>query len=98
MWGTALLQSWCSAQATIALSSAQAELYAMTKCAQQAMAITSLGADLCIKFNVITYSDATAALAIVYRSGLRGKTRHVKVNYLWLQGAVQRQELNIRKV
>ena len=26
------------------------------------------------------------------------KTRHVKVQYLWIQGAIQRQELSIRKV
>ena len=44
------------------------------------------------------YSDSNAALGIAYRRGLGGKTRHVKVQYLWLQGAVADKDLYIRQV
>ena len=40
----------------------------------------------------------TAALGIAYKRGLGGKTRHVKVQYLWIQDAVENKELEIGKV
>ena len=98
MWGNSLLKSWSTTQSTVALSSAEAELYALSKCAQQALSMTSLAADFKICVAPIIYSDASAALGIVLRSGLGGKTRHVQVQYLWIQGAVQREELRVRKV
>jgi hypothetical protein len=98
MWGRSLLKSWSTTQSTVALSSAEAELYALSKCAQQALSLTSLAADFKVRLSPVIHSDASAALAIVYRTGLGGKTRHVRVQYLWIQGAVQREELNVRKV
>ena len=38
-------------------------------------------------------SDASAALGIAHRRGRGGKTRHVKVRYLWIQDAVENKEL-----
>ena len=35
---------------------------------------------------------------IARRSGLGGKTRHVKVQYLCIQGAIQRQDLHITNI
>jgi hypothetical protein len=82
MWGTSLLTSWTSTQATVALSSAEAVLYAMSKCVQQALSIVSLAGDFRIHLSPTIFSDASAALGIAYRSGLGGKTRHGKVQYL----------------
>jgi hypothetical protein len=98
MWGTTLLKSWSVTQSTVAVSSAEAELYALSKCAQQALCLASLAGDFNMKFDPVVRSDASAALGIVYRSGLGGKTRHVKVQYLWIQGAVQRGDLAVAKV
>ena len=98
MWGTSMLKSWSSTQNTIALSSAEAELYAMSKCAQQCLSISSLAADFDVILRPIIYSDATAAIGIAYRSGLGGKTRHVRVQYLWIQGSLQRKDLELEKV
>ena len=98
MWGSSMLKSWSSTQATIALSSAEAELYAMSKCSQQALSIVSIAKDMFIDLRPTIYSDSTAALGIAYRRGLGGKTRHVKVQYLWMQGAVANKELGVTKV
>ena len=46
----------------------------------------------------VVHSDAAAALGIAYRRGLGGKTRHVKVQYLWIQDAVENKEPEIGKV
>ena len=44
------------------------------------------------------HTDASAALSIAYRSGAGGRTRHVKVQYLWVQGTVSRKDLRVAKV
>ena len=91
-------KSWSSAQTTIALSSAEAELYAMSRCAQHALSLVSVASDLNIELHPTIHTDASAALSIAYRSGAGGRTRHVKVQYLWVQGAVSRKDLRVAKV
>jgi hypothetical protein len=98
LWGSSLLKSWSTTQATVALSVAEAELYALSKCAQQLMAMRSTAADFQMELGITAYSDSSAALGIAYRSGLGGRTRHVRVQYLWIQGAVSRNDLRVRKV
>ena len=98
MWGSSLLKSWSTTQATVALSVAEAELYALSKCAQQLMAVKSTAADFQMDLDITAHSDSSAALGIAYRSGLGGRTRHVKVQYLWIQGAVSQKDLQLRKV
>ena len=97
-WSGSTLKSGSSTQTTIALSSAEAELYAMSKCAQQSESLISIAWDFGIELSAVVHSDAFAALGIAYRRGLRGKTRHVKVQYLWIQDAVEKKELEIEKV
>ena len=98
MWGSALLKSWSTTQTTIATSSAEAELYAMCKCSQQMLGMVSFAADLNITLKVKVFSDASAALGIAHRSGLGGKSRHIKVQYLWVQQVVAERALEIGKV
>ena len=93
-----MLKSWSSTQITIALSSAEAELYAMSKCAQQAVSLASIAQDFGMDLQAHIFSDSTAALGIAYRRGLGGKTRHVRVQYLWLQEMVSDKRLSIDKV
>ena len=96
-WGDSTLKSWSSTQSTIAMSSGEAELYAMSKCAQQVVSIMSLAADFDIILKGKVHSDSTAALGIAYRRGLGGKTRHVRIQYLWIQEAVANREISLCK-
>ena len=97
-WRGSTLKSWSSTQTTTALSSAEAELYAMSKCAQLTASLISIARDSEIELSAVVHSDASAALGIAYRRGLGGKTRHVKVQFLWIQDAVENKELEIEKV
>ena len=97
MWVGHLLKSCSSTQQTIALSSGEAELYALAKAATQTECILSMLSDFGFKLNGKVYSDSTAAIGIVYRSGL-GKTRHIRVQYLWLQQEIEHGRLCIDKV
>ena len=46
---------------------------------------------------VTLYSDSTAAGGMMHRAGL-GKLRHLETGYLWLQSAVAKKRLQVRKI
>ena len=96
-FGAHTLKSWSSTQATVALSSAEAELYALTKGAAQALGFITLMADMGVKVRATVHTDASAAIGIARRAGL-GKLRHLNVRYLWLQHELQSPELTLHKV
>ena len=70
MWGRHCFKSCSSTQATIALSNAEAKLYAFTKGAAQALGMMTLMADFCLNLNATVHTDASAAVGIVRRTGL----------------------------
>ena len=63
----------------------------MSRCAQHALSPESVASDLNIELYPTIRTDAPAALSIAYRSGAGGKTRHVKVQYLWVQCRFQKR-------
>lgn len=91
------LKTWASTQATVAMSSAEAELYAFTKGAAMTLGIIAMCADLGLELGAKVHSDASATLSIVQRQGL-GKLRHVNVQYLWVQERVRNGDLDVAKV
>ena len=97
MFGNSVVKTWASTQQTVAVSSGEVELYAMTKAATQCVGVIQLLGDFGIKSSGIIFSDSTAAIGIVCREGL-GRTRHIRVQYLWLQGKVRDNELKVSKV
>ena len=68
--GQHCLKSWSSTQATVALSSADAELYALTKGAAQALGMLSLLVDIGVELSGTVHTDASAAIGILRRKGL----------------------------
>jgi hypothetical protein len=81
----------------VALSSAEAELYALTKGAANVLGMISLAADFGMLLHGRVHSDASAALGVVNRTGV-GKLRHIRVQFLWIQDQVRLGELVVRKV
>ena len=70
----------------IALSSAEAELYAILKGVSEALGYMSMSADWGRRLSCEAKADGSAALGIIARRGL-GKLRHIDTTYLWLQQA-----------
>ena len=97
LWGKHCLKTWSSTQATVALSSAEAELYALTKGASQGLGMMALLSDFGFTASVTVHTDASAAIGIVRRAGL-GKLRHLNVRYLWVQDQVKNARLWLEKV
>jgi len=94
-WHT--IRSWSSTQATVAMSSAEAELFSLTKGASTTFGLMSVAQDLGMSLGARVHSDASAALAIAQRQGL-GRLRHLRVQYLWVQERIRRKDLSVHKV
>ena len=86
MLGAHTVKTWSTNQAVLALSSGEAEYYAIVEAASVALGIRSLAADMGIKFEspIAIKSDASAAIGISSRLGI-GKVRHIEVKQLWVQ-------------
>ena len=84
-------------QKTIAFSSAEAELCAMTACSSELLGMQACAQDLGISMSVAIYSDASAALGIVQRRGI-GRVRHIRTQSLWLQEAHAQRRIAFEKV
>ncbi len=95
--GWHVVKTWSSTQATVALSSGEAELYSLVKGAAQTLGLISLARDFGIQLEGRVHTDASAALGIVSRQGL-GKVRHLRVQYLWIQERVRKGDLAMKKV
>jgi len=91
------VKSWSNRQTAPALSSGEAEYYAVVKAAAEALGMQSLAADLGWAVDVRIMVDSSAAKAMASRAGL-GRVRHMEVRHLWVQDAVARRRIVIKKV
>ena len=95
--GCHLLRTWSKTQSTIALSSAESELFGGVKTACETLGMSSLLKDLRQVVKLRMHMDASAALGIAQRKGV-GKVRHLATGTLWLQENELRKILEIGKV
>ena len=84
-------------QATRALSTAEAEYYAVVTGAAEGLGMQSMMADLGVTTQVRVWTDYNAAKTIASRRG-RGKTRHVELRYLWLQEMTKSGRVKMRRI
>ena len=91
--GSHIICHWARTQQLIALSSAEAELNASVKAAQEGLGIAHLEEELGRKLVVQLYGDSSANHGIIARQG-SGKVKHLSVRQLWLQ---QQSELGACK-
>jgi len=95
--GNHLIKHWSTTQATVALSSAEAELTGISKGAAQGLGLQTIAADLGITLNLCVHTDATAAIGICRRRGL-GKVRHLATADLWMQDRIRKGDFKLVKV
>ena len=91
------VKTWATTQATVALSSAEAEYYGLVKGSCQLLGMLALLNDFGIKCNGRVFIDSSAALGIAKRTGL-GKTRHIAVHLLWVQERLRNKDFELLKV
>ena len=82
--GQHLVMSWSRTQQVVSLSSAEAELHGLTKCASEGLAAANMSMELYSSLPLRILTDSSAARGIVLRSGV-GKVKHLEVKSLWIQ-------------
>ena len=95
--GTHAVKSWSSTQASVALSSGEAEFNGVVRGAGVGLGYQSLLRDLGVSVGLRVWTDSSAAIGICTRQGL-GKLRHLDTHTLWIQQAVRSKRVDLRKV
>ena len=100
MRGPHCLKTWSATQGPIALSSAEAEHYAMVDNVVKALGVQTMCEEIGLKgvSGLITlHTDSSSAKSFASRRGL-GKARHIQTRCLWLQQAVADRRVLVKKV
>jgi hypothetical protein len=95
--GSHTIKHWSSTQASISLSSGEAEFNGVVRGSGQALGYQSLLKDLGIDVPIRVWTDSSAAIGICSRQGL-GKLRHLDTHTLWIQQAVRSKRIALKKV
>ena len=100
MIGNHAIKTWSASQGAYAMSSAEAEFYAMIEAVTRAKALRSLAGELGFKelSNIVHIgTDSSAAKSFVNRRGL-GRMRHLEIRDLWLQKEVRDGKVEVSKI
>ena len=95
--GGAPVKSWSRTQKVRALSSGEAEFYAIVSGVAEGLGMMTLAADLGWRSEVVLWTDSNAAKGICGRKGL-GKLRHMETKWLWVQDVVRSGRIKVKKV
>jgi hypothetical protein len=97
-YGGHTITHWCKTQATVALSSGEAELNAMVKGCSEGIGVYELLRELgCNPKIFSSETDSSAARGTVMRTGV-GKMKHLSTKQLWVQGAIKIYEIDVVKI
>ena len=96
-WGRHCLRTWCLNQEAIALSSAEAEYYAMVEGATRGIGMKMMLEELGVPVEVVLATDSSAAKSLGSRRGT-GKIRHLETKWLWVQAEVAEGRIKLEKV
>ncbi len=94
MRGSHLLRHSATLQASIGLSSAEAEYYALVRGSCFGLGMQAYFEDWDINLRLRVHSDSSSARSFAKRRGL-GKQRHVMTRFLWIQERVRLKHLTI---
>lgn len=94
--GHHLVKSWSSNHHVVALSSGEAEPYALTQGAAQTSGMVLMGKDMRECLKAVVRSDSSAALGTSQRVGI-GNVRHIDAQYLCIQERHSSKDLAPRK-
>ena len=92
-WRNATLTAWSRTQQTVSLSSAAAELYALTTGIAEGMVTKHLLQELGHEVTLMSHVDSQSAKAWASRRGL-GRMKHVMLKYIFVQDVVEKKLTN----
>ena len=97
------LQSTSRTQASIAHSSAESELYAMTQASVESLAIKNFIQEfnspiLSPQISIVIQTDSSAGKSMASRLGISRRSKHIELKYLWIQDEIKEGKLELKKV
>ena len=95
--GSHLLESTAVDLQVVAVSSGEAEFYALGAGSAAALGVKELLQELGITVKVKVYCDSSAGRGIAKRIG-SGRVKHLQTRFLWVQEKVRHRELEVAKV
>ena len=93
-WGYSTLTVWSRTQQTVSLSSAEAELYALTTSVAEGMVTKHLLQELGHEVILMNHVDSQSAKAWASKRGL-GRMKLVMLKYMYLQDVVEKKLTNL---
>ena len=96
-FGGHLIAHWSRTQASVALSSGEAELNAMLKTASEGLNIKHLLEEVGLEVGLHLRGDSSASHGTLNRLGT-GRVKHLQTKQLWLQEQVHDKSISIEKV
>ena len=93
-WRNATLTAWSRTQQTVSLSSAEAELYALTTGVAEGMVTKHLLQELGHEVILMNHVDSQSAKAWASKRGL-GRMKHVMLKYMHVQDVVEKKLTNL---
>ena len=86
-------------QSTIALSSAEAELYAIGLGASEALYVRALllESGLCPAVEITLYTDSSAAKSMSNHFGSSKKAKHIEIRYFYIQNLIKDGVITLKK-
>ena len=96
--GGIVLAHWSKTQASVALSSAEAEFNSVIKSMVEGISVANLDEELWQRRAPLRiHTDASACKGMLLRTGA-GKLKHMSTKQLWAQGAVESYGAEVVKV
>ena len=96
-WCNATLTAWSQTQQTVSLSSAEAELFALTTGTSEGMVTKHLLQELGHKAILMNHVDSQSAKAWASRRGL-GRMKDVMLKYMFVQDVVNKKLTNLAHI
>lgn len=92
-----LVACWSRTQTVVALSTAEAELIALSTAAQEGLFLRHVLDELGVTAPLCLYTDSSAAQAVTLRRGC-GRIKHLAVRQMWVQDLLRTGELQVGRV
>ena len=95
--GGCTILTYSGTQGSPALSSAEAERYAIGSGACEGLFICAVAKELSVDLKLVVYSDSTATISQNLKMGL-GRMKHVELRFLFVKDLVKREKLSLCKI
>ena len=97
MYDNQVVKTYSRNQKTLALSSGEAELYAIVSGTSEGLGVQSILKDFGVNASVRVHTDSSAAIGITKRYG-SGRIRHLQTQFLWIQDLIYNSRVASHKV